>query len=107
MAEHEPRPEHQLLVLTDETGHRMADKLFQAYVVGDAEKGKGDMRRKAEFVIALDRLLSEFGGQPIPDKEGNQERRGFNGDRDYDDEEDIHEMATVNGVKAIIAKLLR
>ena len=108
---HEPQPHHQLLVMTDPTGHKIAEKLFDLYMVGDEakRKGKADYRRKPEFCIALDRLVSQFGGNPIPDDEPMQRTDADgNGDRGYDDDQDIHEASylEVTSVKDAIVKLL-
>ena len=108
---HEPQPNHQLLVLTDPTGHKLACKIYETYVIGEEAKRKGKdkaaYKRMPEFIIALDRLVSEFGGQPIPEDEpmARQDADG-NADRGYDEDEDIHEGASVDRLKMAIARLI-
>ena len=105
------RPDHQLLVLTDPTGHKLACKIFETYCIGEEAKRKGRdkaaYKRMPEFCLALDRLVSEFGGQPIPEDEPMQRQDADgNEDQGYDDDQDIHESATLKDIKMAVAKFL-
>ena len=96
---HEPSPSHQLRVILDPTGHKMGQKLYESYV---SRIGKS-YGRFPEFMIALDRLISEFGGTPLPPDEEDEARPAK---KDYGDE-DLHEdTASVDEVKAAIRALL-
>ena len=97
--------EHQLAILCDPTGHKIGCKLFEQYVQG----GKtGNVRRLPEFLLALDRLMQEFGAQPLEENEEDDS----NPDEDIDDEDDIanqveaSEESDMLRLKKEVAKLL-
>ena len=97
-------PSHQLKVLRDPTGKKVAERLFDTYVSGK----KKDYTRAAEFMIALDRLVSEFGGLPLPDEDETEDSRRGRHDESYDDDDDLHaEESSVDQVKAAMKKVLR
>lgn len=80
-----PKPEHQLRILSDADGRKLGDKLFDRYI----RREQNNFSRHPEFMLALDRLLSSFGGTPAEDEE-EEEVNSVDDDQDYDDDEDIH-----------------
>lgn len=82
------KPEHQARVLNDAEGRKIADKLFDRYV----RKERNDFTRHPEFMLALDRLLSSFGGEPA---DRDDEEDTIDEEADYGDDEDIHDPAAV------------
>ena len=106
----EPNPSHVLQVIPDKKGHSFAKKLYEAYIMKKEEDG-GDYARLPEFTIALDKLLSEFGGHPaeVEPKEDEEEDIPEDGDdTDFEDDEDYDETASldVERVKIAVAKVL-
>lgn len=78
-------PEHQLHVIVDAEGRKIVEKLFDRYVRGDRD----DFSRHPEFMIAIDRLVSEFGGVPAQREDEDGEPVSDDED-DYDQDEDLH-----------------
>ena len=76
---------HEMRVMVDQEGHKIAAKLFDRYIRQD----EGDIARFPAFCIALDRLVSEFGGRPHQEEDGDKGRRYR--DDSYTDDEDIHD----------------
>lgn len=82
-----PHPEHQLRVIYDAEGKKMAEKLFDRYVRQDED----DFHRHPEFLIALDSLLASFSARPAKPDEDDEKHGGhrdgdqFDGDGDIDD----------------------
>ena len=95
-------PGHQLRVIRDVAGKKIGERLYAEYIAGKKE----DYTRSAEFLIALDRLVSEFGGQPIPDDD-DKSPRGRQDDS-YGDDQDLHseEASEVDFVKQAMIKVL-
>jgi hypothetical protein len=94
----------QLKVLIDPKGNKAATNLFDTYI----HRGSGDYTRHPEFMLALDRMISEFGGKALPPEEepvpGSRPTVKDEGDKD------IHEGASfdeVSSIKSVIAKLLK
>ena len=103
--EHEEVPSHQLTILIDPMGRKIADKLYESYINRD----KKHAARHPEFLLALDRLLSAFSALPLPDDEDKRDRPDDDED-DYEPDEDIHadaEEASLKYLKKEIAKMLR
>jgi hypothetical protein len=106
----ETKPQHQLKVLIDPKGHKMAENMFETYIMRES----GNHSRGPEFILALDKLLSEFGGEPVPEKEINHNPKSdaetvnnMKGDDD-DGDRDIHaEESSVDVVKNAILKFLK
>jgi hypothetical protein len=103
----ESKPQHQLKVLVDPKGRKIAENLFEDYI----RRESGNFSRYPEFVLALDRLISEFGGEPIPEKEIKHNPKSdadhINQMEDVDDgDRNIHEEASVDFVKKSILKIL-
>jgi len=107
---------HILTVIRDKTGKKILEKLFETYTPG----GNTDYARFAEWLIAVDKLLSEFGGRALPpEPEEDEEDEGKDGendesdpDDDYDIEDDLHENAAIKlteiaRVKAAVARVLK
>jgi hypothetical protein len=112
MSDVEVNPDHQLSVMTDEMGHRLGEKIFEIYMVGEKAKKKGtaDYKRKPEFLLALDRLVSAYGGKPIPNdgQEPTVDADG-NADRGYEDDEDVNTASSeseVASLKRVISRFL-
>lgn len=96
-------PSHQLLVVIDPTGRKLIEKLFETYI----RREKGSYKRLPEFMLAVDRCVSEFGGEPLPpDEEDDHDPN--DAEPGYDDDEDIHEedSSEVDSVKMAIASVL-
>jgi hypothetical protein len=97
-------PAHQLRVIVDQTGRKMVDKIFEIYV----RREKGDYSRFPEFLLAVDRLVSEFGGLSLPpDEEDDHDADDAGGD-DYEPDEDLHESSfdEVASMKRAVAHAL-
>jgi hypothetical protein len=95
-----PDPKHELRILKDAAGQKLADKMFDRY--------KGNLSNKAAFHIALDRLLSEMACRPF-EEEGEDDAP----EDDYDEDEDLHaddaageETASVDVVKEALKRVL-
>lgn len=95
-----PDPKHELRIIKDASGQKLADKLFELY--------EGDRANRAAFHIALDRLLSEMSCKPVAtDKEDDV------AEEDYDDDEDLHgespadeETASIDEVKDALRRVI-
>lgn len=71
-------------ILRDQQGHNTAKRLFENYIRGES----GHYSRFAEFLVNLDRLISEHGGQPLPIEGGDSsddESQSESDDEDYVD----------------------
>src|SRR4051812_33974968 len=96
----EGKVQHQLRILIDPSGRKLAEKIFEEYI----RRETGDFSRFPEFMLALDHLVSEFGGEPLPEKKEDQHNpkssskpKEFEGD---DADVDIHaEHSSVDYVK--------
>jgi hypothetical protein len=106
----ESKPQHQLKVLIDPKGHKIMETIFETYI----RRESGNMSRAPEFYLALDRLVSEFGGEPIPEKEIKHNPKSDadfvnkNTGDDDDGDVDIHEEnSSVDTVKNAILKMLK
>ena len=91
------KPEHQLHVLCDADGRKLAEKLFDRYI----RREQNNFSRHPEFMLALDRLISSFGGVPADTEEPD----GDDPEQDYDDDEDIHE--TRDPEQASLSRVLK
>jgi len=78
------RVDRQLRVLTGPTDKKMADKIFDTYIRRDDES----YARHPEFMLALDRLLSEIGGKAVDAK-----KKPVEDEDDFDDDE-VEEIAS-------------
>jgi hypothetical protein len=98
------KPEHQMRVVIDAEGQRVIDKLFDKYVL----QGDEDLRRKHEFHIALDRLLSEFGGRPAAPEDEDEDAEPYDDDTDPDMDlgEDYDEDEETAAIKAAIKSVI-
>lgn len=96
-----PDPKHELRILSDAAGQKLADKLFDLY--------KGSLSNRAAFHIALDRLLSEMGCKAAESAEADEAE-------DEIDDEDIHgghpddeeeaEIASIDDVKDALRRVV-
>lgn len=110
----EGNPAHQLRIIFDDKGHSMAKRMYETYIKQAGTDQEGTYDRFAEFLIALDRLLGEFGAHPAPPEnegeageDGEKETQDEDDDEPYGDDEDIHaEASVVDNVKMAIAKVL-
>jgi hypothetical protein len=107
----ETKPQHQLKIIIDQKGHKLAENLFEDYIRRDS----GNFSRLPEFVLALDKLLSEFGAEPIdeeeikhtPKSDAKHANKMEDKDEDLDEDTDIHEEASeVDIVKNAILRIL-
>ncbi len=107
----EPNPSHVIRIISDDKGHGMAKRLYEAYI----KQEDGDNSRLPEFTIALDRLLSAFGGRPAlleeDEEEEGEESVPDAEEDDYAPDEDVHEAylsaaSEVDEVKAAVARVL-
>lgn len=83
--------EHVLQVLVDKSGESIARRIFTTYV------SSGDMRRWPSFIIALDKLLSDYGGEPPKpgpkdEDESNDESDDDSNNEESEDEEEEDEI---------------
>jgi len=104
--DHEEVPSHQLRILVDPMGRKIADKLYEEYINRDKKHGA----RHPEFLLALDRLISAFSGMPLPDEEDDRKRPDEDEEDEYEPDQDIHadaEESSLKFLKREIAKLLR
>lgn len=95
-----PDPKHELRILKDAPGQKLADKLFELY--------EGDRANRAAFHIALDRLLSEMSCKPVA-----SEKEAEDDAEDYDDDDDLHgespadeETASIDEVKDALRRVI-
>ena len=112
-------PQHILQVLRDPKGKKDAEKFYETYHPGQDK----DYARFAEWLIALDRLMQEFGCRPLPpepdvpeDEEEAEKKAGedakrpnFGEDQEYGPDEDLHANAAMNAVEVAriaVAKVL-
>ena len=108
-----PHPEHQLRVIYDTEGKKIAEKLHDRYIRQDADS----YHRLPEFLIALDGLLASFSGKPAKADEEDDDNHGhhdgdqFDGDGDVDDHGgerwDGEEASAQDRLREAIASVLR
>ena len=105
----ESKPQHQLKVLIDPKGHKMAENIFEDYI----RRETGNRSRWPEFLLALDKMVSEFGGEPLPEKEDKHNPKSdaenvnkMKGEDD-DGDRDIHsEESSIDDLKNIMLAIL-
>ena len=100
-----PDPKHELRILSDATGQKLADKIFDLY--------KGNLSNRAAFHIALDRLLSEMGCKAAESEDADEAEEEIDDD---DADEDIHgghpddeeeaEIASIDDVKDALRRVV-
>lgn len=100
-----PDPKHELRIISDAAGQKLADKLFDLY--------KGSLSNRAAFHIALDRLLSEMGCKAAEKEEADDaedEIEDDDADEDvhggHPDDEDEVETASIDDVKDALRRVL-
>lgn len=92
-----------LLVMGDDQGHAMAKKIYERYI----KQEKGNLSRLPSFLIALDKLVSEFSGSPIPN--ADEETHAEDEDEDEGDQEETSSMSLseVDEVRSAVVAALR
>ena len=80
---------HDLRILTDESSHKLANKIFKTYISQD------DFGKFHQFLIDFDRLLAKFGGRAPkimlrPSSKNNQPQQGpAQGQQNMDNTDDL------------------